>query len=98
MKILELSSGSFALIKENREILYFDNFEDLEKDFGFNKTFELFLNSEYLNLSNCFPTVFSLGFDKYKICFPNGRVEVLSSITKDFLLKFKNNYKLIEGI
>jgi hypothetical protein len=22
----------------------------------------------------------------------------LSSITKDFLLKFKNNYKLIEGI
>jgi len=97
MKILELSSGSFALIKENREILYFDNFEDLEKDFGFNKTFELFLNSEYLNLSNFSPTIFSLEFDQYKICFQNGRVEFITSSNKDFLLKFKNNYKLIEG-
>jgi hypothetical protein len=97
MKILELSSGFFALVKTNREFLYFEDFKDLEKEIGFNKTFELFMNSVYLNLSNFSPTIFSLGFDQYKICFPSGRVEFITSSNKDFLSKFQNNYKLIEG-
>lgn len=96
MKLLELSSGFFSLIKENGDIFYFRSFEEVEKDFGFEKTFELFLNSDYLNLSNYTPVIFSLGFNNYKICFLSGRTEFITSSDRDFLNKFKDNYKIIE--
>lgn len=54
MKLFELEDGSFYLVKANGETSFIKDPEELEIHFGFNKSFELLLNSINIKeIMNC---------------------------------------------
>lgn len=95
MKLLELSTGNYKLVEENGIIRTFSSLEEMDKIYGFQRVFEFVMDCDYVNIEGYKPDIFTTKINgRYRVLYPNGRVEMLEA-HKDCFLKFKGNYRKI---
>lgn len=95
MKLFELSTGNFKLIKENGELHTFHSEKEIVQELGGDLAFELLLQSEYKDIKGSTPTYFYTPIRKY-VVYENGREVEINS--RDDLLKYKSNLNVIKNV
>lgn len=95
MKLFELSTGNFKLVKEDGSLKTFSCVEEIYKELSLDNSLILLFSSEYLQIKDSKPQIFTTKIDgKYRVLYENGRVEMLEA-SKCSFVKFNGNYRKI---